>query len=232
MNEIKILLIHGINHKGSTYHIARTLADQISDQVQEVFLPKDFGSMCIGCGQCILKDEKMCPHYQELAHLTKAMDEADVLILDSPVYTYHVTSGMKAFLEHYGWCWMLHRPMESMFQKQMVCIATAAGAGQKSTCQDMADSATYWGVGKIYKYGLVVRAMKWEDVGQDKKEQIEGDMTRLAGKIKTRAGKIKPSIKTRFLFFVMGQIVKKRKDSADYAYWEEKGWLGKKRPWS
>ena len=53
---------------------------------------------------------------------------------------------MKAFLDHYGYRWMLHRPEESMFHKQAVCISTAAGAGMKSTNKDMADSFFYWGV--------------------------------------------------------------------------------------
>ncbi len=228
---MKITLIHGQSHKGSTYHASRMLAENLDGEIKEFFLPKDFGEMCVGCAQCILKDEKSCPHYEKLAPLTEAMDDADVLILESPVYVYHVTSAMKAFLEHYGWRWLLHRPEESMFKKQVVCIATAAGGGQKNTCQDMADSAFYWGVGKIYKYGIAVRAMKWADVPQEKKDKIRNDMLSLAAKIKAKNGNVKPSLKTKAFFSIMSMIVKKRPQSADYAYWKEKGWLDKKRPW-
>ena len=31
------------------------------------------------------------------------MDEANVIILASPVYVYHATGAMKAFLDHYGY---------------------------------------------------------------------------------------------------------------------------------
>ena len=68
------------------------------------------------------------------------MDKADILIFTSPVYVYHVTGSMKAFLDHYGYRWMVHRPEEKMFSKQVVCIATAAGAGMKSTIKDISDS--------------------------------------------------------------------------------------------
>ena len=61
------------------------------------------------------------------------MDEANVIILASPVYVFHATGAMKAFLDHYGYRWMVHSPEESMFKKQGVCISTAAGAGMKST---------------------------------------------------------------------------------------------------
>lgn len=114
---MKITLIHGQSHKGSTYHVARILAEKIDGEITEIVLPRDFDQMCVGCAQCIKKDEKLCPHYEKLAPITEAIDAADLLIFESPVYVYHVTSAMKALLEHYGWRWIMHRPEESMFKK-------------------------------------------------------------------------------------------------------------------
>lgn len=144
-----------------------------------------------------------------------------------------ITGRKTGWLEHYGWRWLLHRPEESMFRKQVVCIATAAGGGQKSTCRDMADSASFWGAARIYKYGAVVRAMNWNGVTRETREKLDRDMTALASKIqKDKGKKKKPCLKTRLLFPVMSMIVKKRPDSADYAYWKSKGWLEGKRPWA
>ncbi len=92
--------------------------------VTEFFLPRDFHEYCVGCMQCILKDEKRCLHYEKLRPLTEAMDAA--IILASPVYVYHVTGAMKTFLDHYGYRWLIHRPVASMFGKQGVCISTSA----------------------------------------------------------------------------------------------------------
>jgi len=39
---MKIVVIHGQSHKGSTYHIARKLAEKIDSNITEFFLPKDF----------------------------------------------------------------------------------------------------------------------------------------------------------------------------------------------
>lgn len=99
-----------------------------------------------------------------LTSITRALDDADVIILASPVYVYHTTGAMKAFLDHYGWRWMVHRPEEKMFSKQAVCISTAAGAGMKSTNRDMADSTFFWGVAKTYRYGIAVMETSWERV--------------------------------------------------------------------
>ena len=74
-------MINGQNHKGSTYHIGKMLADKLGGEVTEFFLPRDFGHFCVGCNQCIVKDEKLCPYYKELKPLTEAIDSADVIIL-------------------------------------------------------------------------------------------------------------------------------------------------------
>ena len=96
---MKVTIIHGQSHKGSTYHISKILADKIGGEVKEFFLPRDFGEFCVGCTQCFRKSETLCPHYEKIRPLTVALDEADVLIFESPVYVYHVTGPMKAFLD-------------------------------------------------------------------------------------------------------------------------------------
>ncbi len=228
---MKIVLISGQNHKGSTYHIARQVADKVGGEIKEFFLPRDFDSFCVGCTTCFLRDEKKCPHYEKLLPLTVAMLEADLIILASPVYVYHVTGSMKAFLDHYGYMWMVHRPDESMFRKQALCVATAAGAGMKSTIKDMADSLFFWGVPKSYKLGFAVAATSWNGISDKKKKQIEKAMDVTARKIQKNNGKVKPGIKTKAFFSLMRLLQKKGWNEADVKYWNEKGWNGKNRPW-
>ena len=228
---MKIVIIHGQNHKGSTYHIARMLADKLGDDISEFFLPRDFGEFCIGCTNCFEKSETLCPHYEKLKPLTEAMDASDVIILASPVYVYHATGAMKAFLDHYGHRWMVHCPEESMFKKQGVCISTAAGAGMKSTNKDMLDSLFYWGVAKRYQYGNAVAAVDWNSVSDKKKKSIEKATSKIARKIQHNFGQVKPGIKTRGFFFIMHLMQKKGFNPKDAEYWKEKGWTGKVRPW-
>lgn len=229
--DIKTVIIHGQSHKGSTYHIAHGLAEKIGGEITEFFLPRDFGEFCVGCGRCFVETEKKCPHYNLLAPITKAMDAADVIILASPVYVFHATGAMKAFLDHYGYRWMTHSPEESMFKKQGVCICTAAGAGLKSTNKDMADSLFFWGVARIYKYGKGVAAVDWNGVSEKKKQSIDKSTTRIANKIIRRSGKVKPGLKTRGLFYIMHLLQRNGFNPRDARYWQQKGWTEKKRPW-
>lgn len=229
---MKITVINGQSHKGSTYHIGKMLADKLGGEVTEYFLPKDFGDMCIGCTACILKSEQLCPHYQRIEKLTNAIDEADVLIFTSPVYVYHVTGAMKSFLDHYGYRWMVHRPEKKMFSKQAVCISTAAGAGTKSTNKDIADSLFFWGVPKVYKYGVNVRAMSYSRISDKTKAEIDKKTTDIANKIKAKNGRVKVGLKTKGFFEIMRMIQHKSGwNEADTDYWHNKGWDGKKRPW-
>ena len=230
---MKTVIIHGQSHKGSTYHVARSLAEKIGGEITEFFLPADFGEFCMGCNTCFFKSETECPHHVRLAPITDAMDAADVVILASPVYVYHVTGAMKAFLDHCAYRFMVHRPEESMFRKQGVCLCTAAGGGMKPALKDMEHSLFFWGTGRIYKYGPGVAAANWEGVSEKKKAAIDKATSRLAGKILRKHGKVKPGLKTKFFFLLMRMVQKKiRICQSDVEYWTEKSWLGSKRPWN
>ena len=228
---MKTVIIHGQSHKGSTCHIARLLAEKIGGELTEFFLPRDFGEFCCGCTKCFAESETKCPHYEKLSPITDAMDEADVIILASPVYVYHATGAMKAFLDHYGWRWMVHSPEEKMFKKQGVCISTAAGAGMKSANKDMADSLFYWGVARLYKYGVGVAAVDWDGVSDKKMKEIEKATDSIARKLVKRNGRIKPGLKTRVVFWIMHLVQRKGWNERDVNHWKERGWTEKKRPW-
>lgn len=228
---MKTVIIHGQNHKGSTYHLAHELAQKIGGELTEFFLPRDFGDFCLGCTSCFMKGPDNCPHYDKLEPITKAMDEADVIILASPVYVYHATGSMKAFLDHYGYRWMVHSPEPSMFKKQGVCISTAAGAGMKSTNKDMADSLFYWGIAKTYKYGCAVAATDWDSINEKKKASIHKNTSKIAASIVKNCGKVKPGLKTKAFFFMMHLMQRNGFNPRDVEYWKEKGWTGKARPW-
>lgn len=228
---MKTVIIHGQSHNGSTCHIAQMLADKIGGETTEFFLPKDFGEFCCGCTRCFKESETKCQHYEKLSPLTEALDDADVIILASPVYVYHATGPMKSFLDHYGWRWMVHRPEEKMFKKQGVCISTAAGGGMKSTNKDMTDSLFFWGVPKIYKFGIGVAAVDWKSVSAKKKQKIEKATDSIASKIINNNGRVKAGLKTKGFFFIMRMLQKSGWNEADVRYWKEKGWTDKVRPW-
>ena len=230
---MKVALINGQNHKGSTYHVGRMLAEELTDDkdISEVFLPRDMPEFCTGCTTCILKDEKLCPDYKYIEPIKKLIDSSDILIFTTPVYVYHCTGSMKALLDHFAYRWMVHRPEKSMFSKQAVCISTAAGAGMKWACKDIKHSMFFWGAAKIYTYGVAVASTSWNGVKEAKKKSIEKKIKGLAKKIKANQGKVRPSFSTKALFGIMKLSQKKGWNPIDTAYWKENGWMDGKKPW-
>lgn len=230
---MKIVIINGQNHKGSTRMVARELAEKVGGEIKEFFLPRDFDEPCIGCWTCFKKDMNHCPHYEKLRPITKSMEEADLIILASPVYVFHATGQMMSFLDHYGTRWMVHRPNEKMFYKQGVCISTAAGGGMKSTNKDMGDSLVFWGLSHVYRLGIGVQATKPAEIPPRIQSKIHKKTDQLAKKIRKNKGKSGVTLKGRFWFYLVRLMHKASSDhmNPDYSYWEERGWHGNRRPW-
>ncbi|MBQ3517579.1 MAG: NAD(P)H-dependent oxidoreductase [Lachnospiraceae bacterium] len=231
---MKVVLIHGQNHKGSSYHIGRMIADKMqgTNEITEFFLPRDLNHFCLGCYNCI-EDDAKCPFYDEKRKIMDAVEVADVLIFTTPTYCMHATAPMKSFMDLTFTYWMVHRPRKCMFSKRAVVVSTAAGTGMKSAIKDITNALFYWGVPYIKSYGVAVQAMSWDGVNEKKKVKIEKETAKLARKLSV--GK-KPSvgIKTRFMFKVMGGMQSAGMGSSpvEKEYWEQNGWLGKKRPWT
>jgi multimeric flavodoxin WrbA len=228
---MKIVVINGINHFGSTYKLTHKLLDKLEGEVKEYFLPKDFDEFCLGCTTCLFKGEDKCPHNEKLKPIVDSLIEADLIVLDSPVYCMHATGSMMAFLDHLAYMWMAHRPNEAMFKKQAVVLTTCAGAGKKSTIKDMRDSLFYLGVGRIYEYGVALMAPTLEDVKDKKKKKIDKKMNKIAKSITKRNGKVKPKFKTKAFFFLMHLMQKNGYNELDKNHWVERGWTKKNRPW-
>lgn len=69
---MKITMIHGQSHEGSTCMVARELANKVGGEIGEFFLPRDFSKSCLGCYACFNQDLTSCPHYKELEPLLGA----------------------------------------------------------------------------------------------------------------------------------------------------------------
>ena len=231
--KMKITIINGQNHLGSTHMIARELAEKVGGETTEFFLPRDFDAPCIGCCRCFQTDMSACPHAEKLQSVTRALDEADLIILASPVYVYHATGQMMALLDHYGARWIVHRPNERMFRKQGVCVSTAAGGGIRATNRDMADSLVFWGLYRVYRLGVGVQAVHPEAIPAWIQRRVHRKTDRLAARIRRNAGKSGVTLRGRF-WFAMVRIMHRmnaQSDNPDYAYWEAHGWHGRVRPW-
>lgn len=230
---MKIVLIHGQNHKGSSYHMGRILADQLAAEadITEFFLPCSLNHFCLGCYSCI-EDETKCPFWSEKKIILDAMEQADLFIFTTPNYCLAPSGAMKSLLDLLFDCWMVHRPKQWMFTKRAVIFSASAGASCKKAMHPVKDSLFYWGVPWIKTYGLAVQAKNWGEVTPEKKAKIEKGISRIANQIDC-AKPPRVGLKTKFIFGIMGKMHSAGWDSSpvEKEYWQSHGWLKKARPW-
>lgn len=230
---MKIVMIHGQNHKGSSYHIGRILAEKLAteQEITEFFMPKDLNHHCLGCYTCVESEEK-CPFYEEKQIIANAMESAELLIFTTPNYCMAPSAPLKAFMDLFFQYWIPHRPRKSMFSKKAVVISTAAGTGMGAAIKPIKRMLAYWGVPYVKTYGIAVQASKWSEVKDAKKDKVRKDMSALAKKIKSaKIGKPSPYI--RILFSIMASTRKKNPDymASESVHWKENGWLDGEKPW-
>ena len=227
---MKITLIHGQNHMGSTYHIARMTAEKICGEIEEFFLPKDCGEGCLGCFACVNKGREYCPHFRQIGPILDSMLSSNVIIIGSPTYVLEMTGHLKSLFDHLFTIWLSHRPEAPMFSKAAVVVSTAAGLGMSRVTKSMAKQLFYFGIPLVYRFPVRVAAMSWDEVKD--KEKINDQAEKIARKIIKKAGKAKPGLKQKFMFSVMRQMHKNNDwTPLDKKHWTDNGWLGKVRPW-
>lgn len=231
---MKITVIHGQMHQGSTYHITKELLRHLqpyAPTVQEFFLPKDGPDFCVGCFQCFEKSEKLCPHAAKMTPIIDSMTSSDLIVMDSPTYCLSMTGQLKTFLDHLAFMWLPHRPSGAFFKKKAIVISTTAGMGAKSVTKSLSKQLFYLGISHTVQYRQAVNALSWDTVSEKLKLKIEKDMHKIALN-SSKSTNPRPKLKLRGMFFIMKQMQKSNKwNPADRNHWIENGWLNGKKPW-
>ena len=198
---MKVTLLHGQNHRQSSWHAAHLLLEQLPvETLHEFYLPKDMPHFCCGCYRCMELGEDFCPHTAYMAPIMKAMKEADLLIFTTPTYCLRTSGSMKAFLDHCFLNFVVHRPLPSMYDKQAVILASGAGSGMKKAAKDIRTSLTGWGISHISCYGFRSKATTWEAVPESIKRRLTTDLAKLAGRIKRKQHHKRISWKQKLMF--------------------------------
>lgn len=232
---MKILVILGTPHNGNTRAVTDLFLDEFragGAAIEELVLPRDFGDSCLGCANCILHGEDKCPHHENVSIIIDKMRAADLIIMSTPVYVYSCSGAMKSLLDHLGYMWIVHRPEESMFGKTGLIITTAGGAGVKDTVKLLKNNMTYWGISSIHKFGVTTMKMKGNYADYKDKDKIKKQVRAAAKKIEKSVERKKVGFGTKFLFGIFRMSQKNGWNKTDSDYWNEKGWMGEKRPWN
>ena len=231
---MNVLTIMGTAHKGNTRAVVDLFLKEFesdNNEFDEIILPNDFKNICLGCANCILKGENQCPHYNDVNPLIKKIEKADLIIMATPVFVGSCTSGLKVLLDHLAYMWLVHRPKESMFSKVGLIIISAGGSGVKQTVKLLKSNLFYWGVPKVYNYGVTTMKMGGNYCDYKNKDKIKNQVNKKAKQVKHALSKRKVGFKTKFFFKLFGMTQKNGWNKVDADYWKEQGWLDGKKPY-
>ena len=107
---MKILAICGSPRKGNTFSVLNSIKENYPDiDFRILQLAKMNFEYCKGCYSCVKIGEDKCPIKDDRDMIIKEMQEADGMILASPVYSNMVSTTMKNFFDRFGY--YAHRPL-------------------------------------------------------------------------------------------------------------------------
>ena len=237
---MNITVINGTEKHGVTYGLKETFLTEFRDEanITEYYLPKDCPNFCVGCLNCTLKGEKTCKDAEYIRKMDESLLKADLIVMTSPAYVFHVTGAMKALLDHFAYRWMPHRPAPEMFGKRAIIITQCLGSGAKSAAKDIKHSLSWWGISEIGIFtGALMSDIVWEKLSKKKQTKLTGKVQKLSKKFAhmdyTKSAHTNLITKIKFFFCRMIQksIHKSDPEHLDGKYWAEQGWLDGGKPW-
>lgn len=224
---MKVVVIEGSPHRGNTADRVERLGAalrQLGDvEFDHVSLRDVNLEPCRGCFMCFSKGEDACPLEDDRADIERKLLEADAVVFASPVYSMHISYLLKRFVDRFAYTF--HRPR--YFGKYAVGLAVTAGIGLKEALSYIKMFSGAWG----FEYVGELRHVDPPRNSNLPRLRSEPDRTeemaqRLYDAVVARAPR-RLSVSDHFHFHAMRAVYSRMEvfSPADYAYWEEQGWL-------
>ncbi|NHJ84995.1 MAG: NAD(P)H-dependent oxidoreductase [Asgard group archaeon] len=227
---MKLLLIHASPRKnGNTTKISKILEDEFTKNTDVEFewlFLRDYPlEECRGCHNCIIKGEDKCPLKDSREAIQNKMTAVEGVIMITPMYSFHVSTMMKTFIDHFAF--LVHRPR---FHKKKAMVVSIAGGPSKAPTNYMAQNARAWGFDIETKLNTIAHldALR-PSFEQKERKKIAKSCQKFYNAVKK--GKIKkPSIYDIVFFKIwqLNSIAVKSSYQTDYEYWKEQGWYESK----
>ena len=190
-------------------------------EVEYLFLCDYELGNCTGCHNCIIKGETFCPYFKTHSIFLDKMSKADGLIFVSSIYSFHINTLLKQFIDHLSF--LVHRPR--YFGKPAL-IFVVRGGQFKSSLNYVELVMKRWGFNVVEKLGC----FEISTVTPKYQEKVRKDLKKAAKKFFSSLHSDnfpRPSIGDLVYFNIWKLNAVNLKDdlTADYLYWTKKRWL-------
>ena len=148
---MKILIISGSPRKGgNTELLAEAFAKGAAEHHHvEIVSVRDYKvNPCLGCNACF-KTNGICAQKDDMSPIYEKMNQADMLVIASPVYFYGISAQLKAVIDRF------HNPIRDTFHiKKMALLLVGA-----ATLPELFDAI-------LAEYNLCLNFFNIEDAGK------------------------------------------------------------------
>lgn len=230
MFRVIIMRILGIcgspRQEGNTEHIIDLCKQVIYDTYKTkdkiiydiIFIYNSKISWCKGCRICFNVSENKCPYNDELLIIKKKMEEADIIIIGSPVYVEDISGGIKNWMDRMAF--NCHRPF--LNGKPVYVYTTSAAVASKHAIKSMKRAIISWGGNVINNDNFIMgQKMNWEVVEKTYGKIIEKRMHSMIETYKRKS----VSLYSLISFGIQKRYWKRKEHTADYNYWMKMNWF-------
>jgi multimeric flavodoxin WrbA len=224
---MRILAIMGSPHQGNSSEIVQRIQEKLEAygdvEFDYVHLKDVDLQPCRGCFVCFIKGEDRCPLKDDAAGIRQKMEQADGVILVSPVYAMHVTYLMKRFIDRFAY--NLHRPQ--YFGKYAIVVAVTGNIGLGDTQKYLKNIARGWGFDCVDQLGYLAAPKNTPlRTISSQKDRTDEVVDKFHTAIEEKSPR-RLSFEDHLWFRLMQASYARLETMSptDYAHWKERGWL-------
>ncbi|WP_157949916.1 flavodoxin family protein [Vallitalea okinawensis] len=209
---MRILMINSSRQKGNTIKVLDLIQEEIAasgHQVELINLTQYNIKRCIGCEKCIFTDA--CILHDDMSLLMEKLEQADGIVLSSPVFMGQVTGLMKSFFDRT--CKWFHRPV--LVGKPAIVVSTTAASGLKNTTQYMKEVCDQWGLAHLGVIKKTYKDIPYQ-LSNNEKDLIKGFLS-------FNREKYQPSM-AQLIQYQVQKVLALKVMKIDKDFWESRGW--------
>jgi len=233
---MKILACVGSYRKrGNTARIVALIEEQLQQVAARANEPLEFETvylghhdigLCRGCRVCFDKGEDKCPLADELPAIKAKMQAADGLVVASPVYVDDVSGTTKNWIDRLAH--VCHRP--EFAGKSVYLVATTGSSPTGHAIRTLRTAMLCWGFYVAGEAGFKTGAL----MPQKELEAQYGPRAKEIAQALFRTIREEKFLRPTFLSLMTFKIQQRAyqqadKDSIDFKYWRDQGWLDPRR---
>ncbi len=205
-------------------HLQRIAAQRGQElELETIYLGHQALNPCRGCRACFDRGEDKCPCRDDLLAVKAKMLAADGLLVASPVYVDDVSGITKTWIDRLAH--VCHRP--EFAGKCAFLVATVGGSPTGHALRTLNVALRTWGYHIVGQAGFKMGALMRPEASAARfKGQAEKIAAQLFEAIAARRY-ARPSFYSLMMFKIQQSAWQRAadRDTVDYRYWQNQGWL-------